>query len=284
METVKKLIGIAVVVGPALLLGCEPQLKENGFKIENVISSVTDASGTINAVLQTGHAPTPNGGPHNTLAGFPAMVNGGSSQQTLSSNAAFNRVVVAVPGAENYYELTLPAGNSAPIILRASNNLPSMNVGVNYAVGNGPLGPYTSQTIKIIHVGTGDVQVSVAWSDSSDVDLHVIDPALEEIYYGHKSSASGGTLDLDSNAACSRDAQGQHKSNENIVWPVGHAPHGTFTVKLAYWSACNVSAPTEYVVTVAVKGQTPQIFTGNFTGPGTGGGAGSGNLITTFTY
>jgi hypothetical protein len=55
-------------------------------------------------------------------------------------------------------------------------------------------------------------------------------------------------------------------------------------VRLAYWSACNVSAPTNWVVTVATAGGTPQIFTGQFTGPGTGGGAGSGVLITTFTF
>jgi uncharacterized protein YfaP (DUF2135 family) len=117
------------------------------------------------------------------------------------------------------------------------------------------------------------------------VDLHVIDPSLEEIYFGHRNSASGGKLDLDSNAACGRDVpEMDHKSNENIVWPVGQAPHGVFTVKLAYWSACNMSAPTDYVVTIAAKGQPAQVFTGQFTGPGTGGGAGSGILIGTVTF
>jgi uncharacterized protein YfaP (DUF2135 family) len=131
-----------------------------------------------------------------------------------------------------------------------------MNMGVSYAVGDANvIGKYTAQTVKIIYVGNGDVQVSVSWSDTSDVDLHVVDPALEEIYFGHLTSASGGKLDLDSNAACTQDEPSfPHKSNENIVWPAGQAPHGTFTVRLAYWSACNVSAPTEYVVTVATKG------------------------------
>ena len=68
--------------------------------------------------------------------------------------------------------------------------------------------------------------VTFAYGDTapalSDVDLHVVDPRGEEVFYGHPNSASGGRLDLDSNAACDLD----HKRNENITWPVGRAPRG----------------------------------------------------------
>ncbi|HEU5154768.1 MAG TPA: hypothetical protein VFU03_08565, partial [Gemmatimonadales bacterium] len=69
-----------------------------------------------------------------------------------------------------------------------------------------------------------------------------------------------------------------------IVWPLSHGPHGTYTVRLDYWSACNITAGTDYVVTVATKGGGAQVFTGQFTGSGTRGGAGSGTQITTFTF
>ena len=291
MRTVKDLIGrgaaVLTVAGSIALVGCEATLKDTGLNIERVIAGVTDESGTIQANLIQGDAPNPNGGPTNTAAGFAAMVTGGSAQQTVTGASAFTRLVIAMPGANNYYELTLPTGSVAPIILRAAEGLSNMTLGVSFAVGDpNTLGTYTSTSVKIINVGNGDVQVSVSWSDTSDVDLHVVDPAAEEIYFGHRASASGGDLDLDSNAACSQDdpLHFPHKSNENIVWPVGQAPSGTYTVRLAYWSACNVPAPTDYVVTVATKGGTVQVFTGQFTGPGTGGGAGSGNLITTFTF
>jgi hypothetical protein len=275
-----------------LLTACESSLKPSALVIENFITAVTDGSGNIAAVLQRGTPPSGGGGPSNTVGGFAAMVTGGSTQQTLTGSAAFTRVVVAMPGVDNYYELTLPSGSSADILLRAGAALPSMNLGLEYAVGSaGSLGPYSSTVVRVISVGTGDVQVSVSWSDTSDVDLHVVDPSGEEIYFGNRNSASGGELDLDSNAACSLDtdpdnpnAPPTHLSNENIVWPTGSAPSGTYTVRLAYWSACNVSAPTEWVVTVATAGGTPQIFTGQFTGPGTGGGAGAGILITQFTF
>lgn len=294
MERDSSRLGLGgLVTAAALLTACQAELKPSDILIENFITGVTDGTGSIAAVLQTGTPPGASGGPSNTVAGFAAMVTGGSTQQTLTGAAAFTRVVVAMPGVDNYYELTLPQAGAAPIILRAAAQLPSMNLGLNYAVGSpGALGAYSSSTVRVISVGTGDVQVSVSWSDTSDVDLHVLEPSGEEIYFGHakypETSATGGTLDLDSNAGCSRDDDGTlagtHFSNENIVWPAGQGPSGTYTVRLTYWSSCAVSAPTDWVVTVATAGSTPQIFTGQFTGSGTGGGAGSGILITTFSF
>ena len=129
-------------------------------------------------------------------------------------------------------------------------------------------------------VGTGDVQVNITWDSRADVDLHVVDPLGEELYYGHKTSVSGGQLDLDSNAGCGTDGP----RAENIFWASGLiAPRGEYLLRVNYWSACSV-ARTNYVVTVNTRGKPPQIFTGFFTGPGTGGGKGSGRIIATATY
>jgi hypothetical protein len=125
-------------------------------------------------------------------------------------------------------------------------------------------------------VGTGDVQVTLSWDVDSDVDLHVVDPSGEEIYYANRNAASGGALDLDSNAGCRIDGV----RNENITWPVGRAPVGRYTVRVDYWDACGV-AKTNYTVRVNAGG-TPQIVTGSFTGPGDQGGAGSGRTVATF--
>ncbi len=274
----------AVSTVVALVGGCTATMKESGVVIESYVTQVSDGSGTILGTLQTGDPPAPNGGPSNTVAGFPAMVSGGSAQQTVSGSAAFTRVIIKVPGATNYYELILPTSASHDVVVNASSSLPDMQLPIAYAVGDpGTLGAYTTLSTRVIHVGSGDVQVSVSWSDSSDVDLHVVDPSSEEIYYSHRTSASGGTLDLDANAGCSAGSEG-FKSNENVVWPTGQGAHGTYTVRLDYWSKCTAAKPTDYIVTVAVAGSAPQIFHGSFTGSGDGGGAGSGTLITTFTY
>ena len=73
---------------------------------------------------------------------------------------------------------------------------------------------------------------------------------------------SGGELDLDSNAGCSLGSV----RNENITWPAGSAPRGTYTVLVDYWSACDVAA-TNYTVLVN-NGGNVEILTGRFTGAG----------------
>ena len=52
----------------------------------------------------------------------------------------------------------------------------------------------------------GDVTVTLVWDDWNDLDLHVITPQGNEIYYGNRE-ADGGMLDVDMNAgwACSKE-------------------------------------------------------------------------------
>lgn len=99
-------------------------------------------------------------------------------------------------------------------------------------------------------LGTGDVQVTLRWDNSADLDLHVTDPAGDEIYFAVPSSASGGQLDVDANATCEGDAP-----VENIFWPTGGAPTGTYSVSVDYYSACDSTGPANYVVTILVNGQ-----------------------------
>jgi tetratricopeptide (TPR) repeat protein len=46
-----------------------------------------------------------------------------------------------------------------------------------------------------------DVRVVLAWdADNTDVDLHVIDPNGEEVFYGHNASRQGGAITRDATA------------------------------------------------------------------------------------
>ena len=61
---------------------------------------------------------------------------------------------------------------------------------------------------------TGDFRASLSWFNYDDLDLHLVEPTGEEIYYGSKSSRRGGTLDVDMNAGWGRT----RTPVENIVY------------------------------------------------------------------
>lgn len=114
-------------------------------------------------------------------------------------------------------------------------------------------GRHTSQNVSLyvgppMPVGGGDFQATLTWAHYADMDLYVTDPAGETIFYGNKTSASGGQLDRDANAACSeQDAS----PVENIFWPSAQAPTGTYQVYVNTYSPCGtVSQPWQLVVRV----------------------------------
>jgi len=62
---------------------------------------------------------------------------------------------------------------------------------------------------------TGVLRCSLGWFNYDDLDIHVIEPYGNEIYYGNKSSSTGGCLDVDMNAGGSQS----RNAVENITWP-----------------------------------------------------------------
>lgn len=259
------------------------------LSVQDLITSMSVQG--MDAVARPGEAPPPSGGPAVGVTGNTTVVNGGTLAASLTGAAPFQRAYLyvgartvgvataATGGIDGYYEVGLPspqASVSALLAFAQTIALPELDLMFAVADAAGRVGPYARLTTTVTPVGTGDVQVTLSWDADSDVDLHVIDPAGEEVFYGRRSSASGGALDLDSNAGCAIDGV----RNENITWPVGRAPRGTYTVRVDYWSNCGVPQ-TNYTVRVN-NGGSVQIFTGTFTGGGDQGGAGSGRPITTF--
>lgn len=226
---------------------------------------------------QADTAPSPTGGPTVVADGFAAAVNGGSAEITVTSTTPFDRVLVRLRGVGGHYEVPLPAPTtSATIVFGIAREVSGGGLTLQVAGASGTaIGEYVSQSVRVIRVGNGDVQVSIAWKGASDVDLHVTDPSGEEVYFGNLESASGGRLDLDSNPACRIDG----KNNENIVWPQNGAPRGTYTVEVDYYDDCGV-AQSDYVVTVLVAGQQPTVVRGSFIGESSN----NPSRVFTFTY
>jgi hypothetical protein len=108
--------------------------------------------------------------------------------------------------------------------------------------------------------GSDRLQASLNWSHPVDMDLHLVTPSGAEIYFGNRADATGGALDLDSNAACGIDGI----NNENISWAQSEPPAGEYVVYVNLWSRCDVDQVMPFVLTVLVNG-TPQTFFGEFT-------------------
>lgn len=253
-----------------------------------VLGDAAESQEVVNQQLGGGDAD----GPAAEVDETSTVVNGGSVQETITSATEFTTVRVALEElrtpaaattdsgepapaptstgapAKGYHEIKLKqASTTVDLVVTVDQSLPGQIFVLYFAIvdGSGKQGPLSAQSVEALNVGAGQVQVSVSWDVDSDVDLRVLEPSGNEVYYGATTSDSGGELDLDSNANCDIDGT----RNENITWEDA-APPGTYTVYVDLYLACDVT-PTSYVVTVQVAGQPTRTYTGTLTGDGTEG-------------
>jgi hypothetical protein len=95
---------------------------------------------------------------------------------------------------------------------------------------------------------TGEVEIGLFWQNINDLDLHVIDPRGERIFFGDRFSSTMGELDVDRNASCG--ANETEQPIEHVVWPSGFAPNGKYRVEVDYFQRCGPADPTEYRVEI----------------------------------
>lgn len=96
----------------------------------------------------------------------------------------------------------------------------------------------------------GEIEISLIWENSNDLDLHVIDPDGERIFFQQRESRSGGELDIDRNASCASDIT--TKPIEHVVWTGESAPNGNYKVAVHHFQNCGASDPTSYRVEVKI--------------------------------
>lgn len=96
-----------------------------------------------------------------------------------------------------------------------------------------------------------DVRASLIWDNRNDLDLHVITPSSEHIFYSHKQSRCKGELDVD------RNIRGETtKPVENIRWRKGEAPQGHYKVFVQNYRFHEPDqAPTPFRVELEINGQ-----------------------------
>ena len=122
-----------------------------------------------------------------------------------------------------------------------------------------------------------DVRASLLWNNRNDLDLHVVPPSGEEVFYAHKKSACGGWLDVDMNVRGETE-----KPVENIRWARGQAPAGRYKVYVQNYAFHEKRSPTPFKVELEVGGKI-QHFEGVASAKGETGHA-SNVLVHEFTF
>jgi hypothetical protein len=198
----------------------------------------------------TAEEPAASGEPEIISARLPDATIGASYQTTLATSDGRT-------GTWSLVRFVLPAG----LALNADGSIVGTPLG---PVGDYPVivaftdasGRSATTVVRIAvrpgqSLGGGDIQATLRWSGAADLDLHVLDPAGEEVYYGHVTAASGGHLDHDANAGCNGIADDDNPV-ENIYWPTGGAPSGSYTVFVKVYDTCE--APLDWQLNVRRNG------------------------------
>jgi hypothetical protein len=93
---------------------------------------------------------------------------------------------------------------------------------------------------------SGDVQMLLSWDNYNDLDLLCKDPEGDMVYFKNRSVTSGGELEFDMNV----EYPDSKHPTENIYWPNGKAPRGTYEVYLLYYKQHTPIKDTPYKITV----------------------------------
>lgn len=235
------------------------------------------ATQSITAVFHTGTPPT-GSGPSVDGEAESTPLYGQPFRFGVTGSADFSTIYVSVADVDGYWQIDLgSAARFVELVLTLAANLPSGDFSLQTAVGSsGSAGDPTTTALSAVDLADADIAITLKWTGASDVDLHVVDPNEQEIFWQDRTTPEGGQLNLDSNPACAIDNVNQ----ETISWPKDKALAGSYSVSVDYFADCDQeSAP--FTVTVNVKGQSPQTFTNEFTGPSDNSQTAA---VTTFTF
>lgn len=197
------------------------------------------------------------------VQGNSIILAGGSNSLAITATGEPTKLIVGVEGVKGFYHAPYGdlGGRGVSIEeLVASINLligqdATSSFTIAIAVGDeqGNLSDYYYLPVNLMEAGTGLLQISCSWNQPNDVDLHLIEPDGDHIYFGNSNSDNGGQLDVDSNAACNLD----NINNENIYYEDNSSvtiEEGEYEVLVDLWSNCNVEGNTEYIVTAYYDG------------------------------
>jgi hypothetical protein len=86
--------------------------------------------------------------------------------------------------------------------------------------------PRPSPTPRVL--GTGPIQITLAWNTIDELDLYVTDPGQQTVFFNNRVIPSGGRLDVDANADCVAVTE---NPVENVFW-ASSPPSGLYLIEV----------------------------------------------------
>lgn len=180
------------------------------------------------------------------------QLDGTSEYMMVTVDAAGNVVNKITSGSQKFRQCCSPPGMCGLLLNAKPMVMENLDVGATVQVFQPPLqanipdlsflndihywSPPRRIRYKTFNTGTGDIYATLTWNKEADIDLWLIEPNGNKIYYGNSTSTSGGELDYDNTYAY---------GPENIFYNTT-PPSGKYEVWVHYYSGSN--GPVDWVV------------------------------------
>jgi hypothetical protein len=171
----------------------------------------------------------------------------------IATNVAVDPSDLDATGTISENEMTSFAGPLSDAMAGADMllaDLGSVRAGGGPGGGGGGFGGEIGKRLAMAGAKTGSIQISLAWNNVNDLDLHVVAPSGERVYFAFPRSNCGGHLDVDMNAG----GRQSNKPVENVYWPRNGAPAGAFQVFVNYFNKHDTVDETAFELHVLVDG------------------------------
>ncbi len=213
---------------------------------------------------------------------------GGFNMVQIDSESEYDQFIVGVTGQSGYYLLdaddylqqpgTLSLATRAGSIFTYVIDL-SFGTGFSvsievYVIGLKDLDsdgvaesvtPPVTQSVEHVESASGDLTVNLTFSNAKDIDLHLIEPDGNIIYYGNREEVNDSDgnqiygLDHDSNPSMPLD----ELNNENIVVSGDYLQNGTYKVVVDMYTNWDPTIATSWSVVARYKGAVITPVTGS---------------------
>ena len=221
-----------------------------------------------NATYQEGAFPTTTDG--SSISGLsinPRALPGGMNIITIVTKKKYKKFYVGLKDDSAGYLVYTPEETSTgdyytytiPVMYSPTYGKNEMTMLISAEDEDGNITePYEAE-ISFVDSESGELNINLTFSNAKDIDLHLIMPSGEQIYYGARGGSVQTTdgkvitygLDHDSNAGCSID----NLNNENIYIPAELIQSGTYRVIVNMYSNCDANISTSWSVVTRYKGQ-----------------------------